>query len=133
MRSTLASIASSLAVLMQSFGAAANAAEIGGFAQVNYAARVSSVPCPPSGPCGVLLGDERFQLRGVGDLLFANDVFPKDWVALFTGRPLEYLKVGSDALKLDLHPGVIEAEIVVLPSFQPDRYPTGDRLLLPDP
>src|SRR3970282_1827099 len=66
-------------------------------------------------------------------LLFANDVFPKDWVALFTGRPMEYLKVGSDALKLDLHPGGIEAEIVVLPFFQPDRYPTGDRLLLPDP
>jgi hypothetical protein len=46
---------------------------------------------------------------------------------------MEYLKVGSDALKLDLHPGAIDAEIVVLPFFQPDRYPTGDRLLLPDP
>ncbi len=189
MRSKRATIASALALLIltQSFGREANAAEIGGFAQVNYAARVSSVPCPPSGPCDFLLGDERLQLKaegaseqgrssyaakvdlfqdalenrsaievrevfvdltgkraglrvgrqivtwGVGDLLFANDVFPKDWVALFTGRPMEYLKVGSDALKLDLHPGAIEAEIVVLPFFQPDRYPTGDRLLLPDP
>jgi hypothetical protein len=189
MRSTLAARAGLLAllILMQSFSAAANAVDIGGFAQVNYAARVSGAPCPPSGPCDFLLGDERFQLKaegaseqgrssfaakvdlfqdalqdrsgievrevfvdltgkraalrvgrqivtwGVGDLLFANDVFPKDWVALFTGRPMEYLKVGSDALKLDLHPGGIEAEIVVLPFFQPDRYPTGDRLLLPDP
>ncbi len=30
---------------------------------------------------------------GVGDLLFVNDVFPKDWSAFFSGRPLEYLKV----------------------------------------
>ncbi len=174
-------------ILMQSFSAAANAVDIGGFAQVNYAARISGVPCPPSGPCDFLLGDERLQLKvegateqggsgfaakadlfqdalqdrsdievrevfvdltgkhaalrvgrqivtwGVGDLLFVNDVFPKDWMALFTGRPMEYLKVGSDAFKLDLHPGAIEAEIVVLPFFQPDRYPTGDRLLLPDP
>ncbi len=189
MRSTLAAIARSLAllILMQCLSPVANAADIGGFAQVNYAARVSAAPCPPSGPCDFLLGDERFQLKaegaseqgrssfaakvdlfqdalqdrsgievreafvdltgkhaalrvgrqvvtwGVGDLLFANDIFPKDWVALFTGRPMEYLKVGSDALKLDLHPGAIDAEIIVLPFFQPDRYPTGDRLLLPDP
>src|SRR3990167_1561696 len=42
---------------------------------------------------------------GTGDLLFINDVFPKDWTALFAGRPLEYLKVGSDALKVDAHLG----------------------------
>lgn len=189
MRSGLAAVASPLGplILMLSFGGTAGAADIAGFAQVNYAARVSGVPCAPSGPCDFLLGDERFQLKaegaseqgrssfaakvdlfqdalenrsgvevrevfvdltgkhaalrvgrqivtwGVGDLLFANDIFPKDWVAFFTGRPMEYLKVGSDALKLDLHPGAIDAEIVVLPFFQPDRYPTGDRLLLPDP
>ena len=70
---------------------------------------------------------------GVGDLLFTNDIFPKDWVAFFTGRPLEYLKVGSDAVKLDLHPKVLDAEIIVMPVFQPDRYPTADKLHLPDP
>ncbi|MBI4365113.1 MAG: hypothetical protein HY568_06770, partial [Candidatus Latescibacteria bacterium] len=70
---------------------------------------------------------------GVGDLLFTNDIFPKDWVAFFTGRPLEYLKLGSDAIKLDLHPRAFDAEIIVMPSFQPDRYPTPDKLVLPDP
>ncbi len=173
--------------LMLTSAASGRAADIGGFAQVNYAARVSRSPCGTSGPCDFLLGDERFQLKaegaseqgrssfaakvdlfqdavedrsgievretfvdligkraslragrqivtwGVGDLLFVNDIFPKDWVALFTGRPIEYLKVGSDALKLDLHLGAVEAEIVALPLFQPDRYPTEDRLILPDP
>ena len=167
--------------------AAGVSADIGGFAQVNYAAGLSDAPCQPGGPCDLLLGDDRFQLKaegaseqggssfaakidlfhdavadesgievretfldltgkharlragrhivtwGVGDLLFTNDMFPKDWVAFFTGRPLEYLKVGSDALKLDLHPGAADAEVIVMPFFQPDRYPTPDKLFLPDP
>jgi hypothetical protein len=33
---------------------------------------------------------------GVGDLLFINDVFPKDWESFFSGRPPEYLKLGVD-------------------------------------
>ncbi len=70
---------------------------------------------------------------GLGDLLFINDIYPKDWVAFFTGRPLQYLKVGSDALKLDVYPGFLNAEIVVTPFFEPDRYPTGERLIFPDP
>ena len=37
---------------------------------------------------------------GLGDLVFVNDVFPKDHEALFAGRPLEYLKRGVDAVKL---------------------------------
>ena len=163
------------------------AVDLGGFAQANYAADIADPPCPPGGPCDILLADERVQLKaegasttggtsyaakvdlfydslekrsdvelreayvdltgthanlragrqiitwGVGDLLFANDIFPKDWVSFFTGRPLEYLKVGSDAVKLDLHPKVVDAEIIVMPVFQPDRYPTGDKLHLPDP
>jgi len=166
---------------------ASAAVDLGGFAQANYAVDVATPPCPPGGPCEVLLADERIQLKaegasqsggssyaakvdlfydslakqsdvelreayvdltgahanlragrqiitwGVGDLLFANDIFPKDWVAFFTGRPLEYLKIGSDAVKLDLHPKMLDAEIIVMPVFQPDRYPTGDKLHLPDP
>ncbi|OFV84121.1 MAG: hypothetical protein A2W26_11770, partial [Acidobacteria bacterium RBG_16_64_8] len=188
MRRRAAAVARSLGPLVVILAGIApvGAADFGGFAQVNYAARVTGMPCGPGGPCDFLLGDERLQLKaegvsdqggsgfaakvdlfqdavqgrtgievrevyvdlsgkyaalrvgrqivtwGVGDLLFANDIFPKDWVALFTGRPMEYLKLGSDALKVDLHPGGIDAEIVVMPLFQPDRYPTPDRLLLPD-
>lgn len=70
---------------------------------------------------------------GVGDLLFLNDILPKDWLALFTGRPLQYLKIGSDALKIDLYPGPFSSELVVAPFFEPDRYPTTERLILADP
>jgi len=37
---------------------------------------------------------------GVGDLFFINDVFPKDWESFFSGRPMEYLKRGVDAVRL---------------------------------
>lgn len=70
---------------------------------------------------------------GVGDLIFINDVFPKDYVAFFSGRPLQYLKVGVDALALDLISGLASAEIVLIPAFVPDRLPALDRFILFDP
>jgi len=70
---------------------------------------------------------------GTGDLLFINDVFPKDWTALFTGRPLEYLKVGSDGLKVNAQLGAVGLEAVAVPFFQPDRLPSADRFFLFDP
>ncbi|MFQ5866927.1 MAG: hypothetical protein ACE5IT_02910 [bacterium] len=70
---------------------------------------------------------------GVGDLLFINDVFPKDYFAFFTGRPLEYLKIGSDAFKIDFFPGFLSAEVVVIPFFEPNNLPTGQRLFIFDP
>lgn len=86
-----------------------------------------------TGPHASVRAGRQIVTWGVGDLLFANDIFPKDWIAFFTGRPLEYLKIGSDAVKVDLHPRALEAEIVLMPVFQADRYPTPDRLHLPDP
>src|SRR4051812_47398569 len=70
---------------------------------------------------------------GVGDLVFINDVFPKDWDAFFSGRPLEYLKRGVDALSARLSVGVLGAELFVMPSFTPDRLPTPPRFALTDP
>ncbi|HLD29166.1 MAG TPA: hypothetical protein VJC03_02405, partial [bacterium] len=70
---------------------------------------------------------------GVGDLLFINDIFPKDYQAFFTGRPLEYLKTGSDAFKLDFYPDFFSAEVVLLPFFEPDNLPDGRRLFIYDP
>jgi hypothetical protein len=70
---------------------------------------------------------------GTGDLLFINDVFPKDWVALFAGRPLEYLKVGSDALKVSAYWSGVQLETVVTPFFEPDRLPSGDRFVMRNP
>jgi hypothetical protein len=70
---------------------------------------------------------------GLGDLVFINDVFPKDWVAFLTGAPLEYLKLGSDALRLGLYPSFVNAEVMVIPIFQPDHVPSGSPLFFFDP
>jgi len=69
---------------------------------------------------------------GVGDLLFINDTFPRDQVALFTGQPQQYLKRGSDALKLNAYPGPANLEWVIA-GFRPDNTPTSRRFVLADP
>ncbi|WP_133511851.1 DUF1302 family protein [Candidatus Thiosymbion oneisti] len=83
---------------------------------------------------------ERFTVRvgrqvvtwGVADLLFINDTFPKDWVSFFGGLPLEYLKLGSNAVRLDLFPEFSDLELV-LADFRKDRLPDRDRFVLPGP
>jgi len=69
---------------------------------------------------------------GVADLLFINDTFPKDWVSFFGGLPWEYLKLGSDALRLDLYPGMADLELV-LARFRKDLLPNRERFVLPGP
>ncbi len=70
---------------------------------------------------------------GTGDLLFLNDMFPKDWQAFFIGRDVEYLKAPSDALKLSLFSDVVNWDIVYTPRFDPDRFITGERISYYDP
>src|SRR3989338_4613447 len=70
---------------------------------------------------------------GVGDLLFINDVFPKDWEAFYSGRPLEYLKIGVDSLKLDIYSDLISAEFILIPHFTPDNPPSVGRFFFLDP
>lgn len=184
---TLLSPALALVLLVVAAPPARAEIELGGFAQVNYAARVTSPDCSLGTACELPLGEERLQLKvegysedglagfsakvdlfhdavdneagidvrevyadlttrfvtvragrqiitwGVGDLLFVNDLFPKDWVAFFTGRPLQYLKMGSDAIKVGLHLKAVDVEVVAVPFFAPDNYPTGERLILYDP
>ena len=65
---------------------------------------------------------------GTGDLLFINDLFPKDWRAFFTGRDTEYLKVPSDALRGGWHTRRGSLEVVYTPQFDPDRFLTGERV-----
>ena len=70
---------------------------------------------------------------GLGDLVFVNDVFPKDHEALFSGRPLEYLKRGVDAVKLGAYPDLASFEFVLAPSFRESRIPEARRFRLFDP
>ena len=70
---------------------------------------------------------------GAGDLLFVNDVFPKDWSAFFSGRPLEYLKLGVDAAKLHVATPALNVELVAIPFFRPDNLPSAERFFFFDP
>lgn len=65
---------------------------------------------------------------GTGDLIFINDLFPKDWNAFFIGRNTEYLKAPSDALKASFFSANVNLDIVYTPRFDHDRFIDGKRL-----
>ena len=65
---------------------------------------------------------------GTGDLLFLNDMFPKDWKSFFIGRDDDYLKAPSDALKISFFSDLANVDAVYVPRFDPDRFIEGRRL-----
>ena len=65
---------------------------------------------------------------GVGDLLFINDLFPKDWNAFFLGRDLEYLKAPQDSARVSYYSDLANFDLVYSPRFEPDRFIDGERL-----
>lgn len=64
---------------------------------------------------------------GTGDLVFVNDLFPKDWVSFFAGREDQYLKAPSDALRLGIFGLPVNVDLVLTPEFTPDNLPSGER------
>jgi hypothetical protein len=65
---------------------------------------------------------------GTGDLIFINDLFPKDWRAFFLGRDVDYLKAPSDALKLSAFTEWANLDVVYTPAFDADRFLDGRRV-----
>jgi Protein of unknown function (DUF1302) len=65
---------------------------------------------------------------GTGDLVFINDLFPKDWRSFFIGRDNEYLKAPSDALKVSLFNKAANLDVVYTPRFDADRFIDGKRI-----
>ncbi|MFH1756183.1 MAG: hypothetical protein ABIA59_10840 [Candidatus Latescibacterota bacterium] len=65
---------------------------------------------------------------GTGDLVFLNDLFPKDWQSFFTGRDDEYLKAPSNSMRLTFYAQAFNVDLVWTPTFEPDRFITGERL-----
>ena len=65
---------------------------------------------------------------GTGDLVFINDLFPKDWQSFFIGRDTEYLKAPSDAAKISLFSDMANLDIVYTPQFDHDRFVSGRRI-----
>ena len=70
---------------------------------------------------------------GVGDLFYVNDVFPKDWESFFSGRPMEYLKLGVDGFRAQFFSKILNADLMVIPFFTPDRFPSAERFFFFDP
>jgi hypothetical protein len=70
---------------------------------------------------------------GTGDLIFINDLFPKDFVSFFIGREDQYLKVPSDAIKLSFFSKLVNLDLVFIPFFQPDTPIRGRRLSFYNP
>jgi len=65
---------------------------------------------------------------GTGDLLFINDLFPKDWESFLIGRDDEYLKAPSDAAKLSFFTDAVNVDLAYTPRFRSDKYVDGSRL-----
>ena len=65
---------------------------------------------------------------GTGDLLFINDLFPKDWNSFLLGRDEEYLKAPSDALFASFFPTIGTFDVAYMPRMDADRYIDGRRI-----
>lgn len=65
---------------------------------------------------------------GTGDLLFVNDLFPKDWKSFFIGRDDEYLKAPSDAIKGSIFTDWVNIDLIYTPLFNGSQYIDGTRL-----
>jgi len=65
---------------------------------------------------------------GAGDLVFINDLFPKDFRSFFIGRDDEYLKAPSDALRASVFTDLVNIDLVYTPRFDADRFVSGERL-----
>jgi hypothetical protein len=67
------------------------------------------------------------QTWGTGDLVFLNDLFPKDFVSFFSGRDDEYLKAPGNSIRLTRFSSAVNIDFVWSPKFEPDVYLTGER------
>ncbi|GGB89850.1 hypothetical protein GCM10011352_14850 [Marinobacterium zhoushanense] len=64
---------------------------------------------------------------GTGDMLFLNDLFPKDWKSFFAGRDETYLKAPAASIKSSLYADSFSLDLIWTPLFEPDRYIDGER------
>jgi hypothetical protein len=67
------------------------------------------------------------QTWGTGDLVFLNDLFPKDFVSFFSGRDDEYLKAPGNSIRLTKFTSAVNVDFVWSPVFESDIYLTGER------
>ncbi len=64
---------------------------------------------------------------GTGDLLFLNDLFPKDFESFFAGRDDEYLKAPGNAIRVTRYGDALNVDFAWSPVFDSDVYLDGER------
>ncbi len=64
---------------------------------------------------------------GTGDLVFLNDLFPKDFVSFFAGRDDEYLKAPGNAVRITRYADSVNVDFAWSPVFDSDVYLDGER------
>ena len=92
--------------------------------QVRHDTREAWMFLRPTGFLDIKIG-RQVLTWGTGDLVFLNDLFPKDWQSFFIGRDAEYLKAPSDSVKVSLFSDLLNADFVFTPRFASDRFITG--------
>jgi len=70
---------------------------------------------------------------GTGDLLFINDLFPKDWISFLLGRDEDYLKAPFDGVRGTVFTDLANLDLIVGIPFAPDRFVDGDDLAFSNP
>jgi hypothetical protein len=70
---------------------------------------------------------------GTGDLLFLNDLFPKDFISFFAGRDEDYLKSPSDTARITVFTPHVNVDLAYTPHFTPDDYLFGERFAFWNP
>jgi len=70
---------------------------------------------------------------GVADMLFINDLFPKNWISNFLGRDMESMKDSANSFRMTGYLGEVTMDLVYHPEFAPDTTPTGCRLSVYNP
>jgi len=88
--------------------------------------REASYTLSPSERTDLKLG-QQVLTWGTGDLLFLNDLFPKDWQSFFSGRDTEYLKAPVLAAKGSYYGDAASIDLVWMPDYTSDRYINGNR------
>lgn len=70
---------------------------------------------------------------GTGDLLFLNDLFPKDWRSFLLGRDVEYLKAPTQGIRAQAYSDWVNLDLLINPVFAPDRFLDGRQVSFFDP
>lgn len=70
---------------------------------------------------------------GTGDLIFINDLFPKDWISFLLGRDEDYLKAPFDGVRGTFFSDYANLDLVVGIPFAPDRFVDGTDLSFSNP